>query len=198
MSHLPINRTDDDDNEFVFPEVAAICSSGLFGCSYQNFARALSKQLIDSVWTYGKVASEVAEARMGAIEAWLAMEPRDGFEAGAAALAVGALNAAMGCFQQGALETLPPLQREAALNLAIKLSDVYLREGAVVDKHRGKGQQKITVKRVTVVEAGGQAIVGNVERPAIAASDETVPLPVMSAETVPVPPIRVRSRTRRQ
>jgi hypothetical protein len=33
-----------------------------------------------------------------------------------------------------------------------------------LDKHRGKGQQKITVEHVTV-EAGGQAIVGNVRAP---------------------------------
>ncbi len=38
---------------------------------------------------------------------------------------------------------------------------LYERQLAALDKHRGKGRQKITVEHVTV-EAGGQAIVGEV------------------------------------
>jgi hypothetical protein len=186
------------DEEY-FPELEAMSRSGIFDGKSQNFQRALAKQLIDSAWTFGKDACERAEARMGAIEAWLAMEPRDAFEAQVAANAVAANNAAMGCFQQGGLETLPSLECDMAMNRAIKLSDLHLRQLAAIDKHRGKGRQKITVEHVTVVENGGQAIVGNVERPAVAAPcDEIVLPPVIDVEATPVPPIRVRSRTRLQ
>ena len=39
---------------------------------------------------------------------------------------------------------------------------IYTRQVEVLDKHRGKGQQKVTVEYVNV-EPGGQAIVGHVE-----------------------------------
>ena len=39
---------------------------------------------------------------------------------------------------------------------------LYTRQLEALDKHRGKGQQKITVEHVNV-HAGGQAVVGTVE-----------------------------------
>jgi len=38
---------------------------------------------------------------------------------------------------------------------------LYVKQLAALDKHRGKGQQKVTVEHVNVA-SGGQAIVGNV------------------------------------
>ncbi|KHA53892.1 hypothetical protein Z947_4213 [Sulfitobacter geojensis] len=49
-----------------------------------------------------------------------------------------------------------------ALKHAEKLMALYAKQLATLDKHHGKGQQKVTVEHVHV-EAGGQAIVGNVE-----------------------------------
>ena len=48
------------------------------------------------------------------------------------------------------------------LKHAEKLLAIFARQIEVLDKHRGKGQQKVTVEHVHV-EAGGQAIVGHVE-----------------------------------
>ena len=45
---------------------------------------------------------------------------------------------------------------------AAKLMSIYGRQVEVLNKHRGKGQQKVTVEHVNVA-AGGHAIVGNVE-----------------------------------
>jgi hypothetical protein len=49
------------------------------------------------------------------------------------------------------------------VNRATKLTRTFIAQMEALDKHRGKGQQKITVEHVTVNE-GGQAIVGNVEQ----------------------------------
>ena len=49
-----------------------------------------------------------------------------------------------------------------ALKHAHKLMSLYTHQLATLNKHRGKGQQKGTVEHVNV-QAGGQAIVGNVE-----------------------------------
>ena len=48
------------------------------------------------------------------------------------------------------------------LNQANKLSRTYAALVESLNRHRGKGQQKVTVEHVHVHE-GGQAIVGNVE-----------------------------------
>jgi hypothetical protein len=50
---------------------------------------------------------------------------------------------------------------------AQKLMALYVKQVAALDKHRGKGQQKVTVEHVHV-GAGGQAIVGTVEAGAAA------------------------------
>ena len=49
------------------------------------------------------------------------------------------------------------------LNQANKLSRTYSTLLEALNRHRGKGQQKVTVEHVHVHQ-GGQAIVGNVER----------------------------------
>lgn len=50
----------------------------------------------------------------------------------------------------------------SAANQATKFLNLYLRQMEMLNKHRGKGQQKMTVEHVHVNE-GGQAIIGNVE-----------------------------------
>ena len=52
--------------------------------------------------------------------------------------------------------------RDLNLRHAEKLLATWARQLEVLDKHRGKGQQQVTVKHVHV-EAGGQAVVGNVQ-----------------------------------
>lgn len=50
---------------------------------------------------------------------------------------------------------------DLTLKHAVRLMSLYERQLAALDKRRGKGRQKITVEHVTV-QAGGQAIVGDV------------------------------------
>jgi hypothetical protein len=62
--------------------------------------------------------------------------------------------------------------RREALTQANKLSRTYAALLDALNRHRGKGQQKVTVEHVHV-HSGGQAIVGPVERPAPANSLRT-------------------------
>jgi hypothetical protein len=165
----------------------------------ENFRRGLSKQLIDSAWTFGKDPQEEAEARVGALETWRTFEPRDATEALLVAQMIGTHNAAMGYLHRASLETLPPEMCERAANKAVQLMGIFQNQAAALDKHRGKGQQKITVERV-MVGSGGQAVVGNVETPALAApSSRELPPPMTPIDPAPIvsPAIRVRSRTQR-
>jgi hypothetical protein len=181
-------------------ELGTVTSEVIFDRGTEDFRRALSKQLLDSAWTYGKDHQEEMEARFGALQAWERFEPRDMTEALLVAQIIVAHNGVMGWQHMAALETLRPEAREKAANQAIRLLGVFEKLVAALDKHRGKGRQKIKVKRVTVVESGGQAIVGNVQTPAIAAAGSTSlppPLPAIDQSAVLSPKIRVRSRTRR-
>jgi hypothetical protein len=54
--------------------------------------------------------------------------------------------------------------RRENLNQANKLARTYATLIEVLNRHRGKGQQKVTVEHVHV-HAGGQAVVGIVETP---------------------------------
>jgi hypothetical protein len=54
--------------------------------------------------------------------------------------------------------------RRENLSQANKLSRTYATLLEALNRHRGKGQQKVTVEHVHV-HAGGQAVVGTVERP---------------------------------
>lgn len=88
--------------------------------------------------------------------------PRNEMEGMLAAQMVSTHNAAMECLRRAMLEGQSFEGRDQNLKHAARLMGIYERQLAALDKHRGKGQQKITVEHVTV-EAGGQAIVGTVE-----------------------------------
>jgi len=67
---------------------------------------------------------------------------------------------AMECYRRAMNSQLPA--RDYHLNQANKLSRTYATLLESLNKHRGKGQQKVTVEHVHVHQ-GGQAIVGHVE-----------------------------------
>ncbi|MDF2366330.1 hypothetical protein [Sneathiella sp.] len=87
--------------------------------------------------------------------------PMDGVE-GMLAVQMAATHRAImkATMQLNHAETIP--QSDSAANRMTKLMNVYTRQVETLNKHRGKGQQKMTVEHVHVNE-GGQAIIGTVE-----------------------------------
>lgn len=72
-------------------------------------------------------------------------------------------NAAANCTQRAFHADQTFAGKELNANLAIKMHRTFLAQIEALQKLRGKGGQKVTVEHVTV-NAGGQAIVGNVEQ----------------------------------
>ena len=97
-----------------------------------------------------------------ALELYESLKPQDGAEAMLATQMVGTHEAAMECLRRATIPNQSFEGRNAALNHAHKLMSLHAKQLAVLDKHRGKGQQKMIVERVNI-GPGGQAIVGNVE-----------------------------------
>jgi hypothetical protein len=81
-----------------------------------------------------------------------------------AAQLIAAHNAAMECYRRAMLGEQTFEGRREGLTQANKLSRTYAVLLDAFNRHRGKGQQKVTVEHVHV-HSGGQAIVGTVERP---------------------------------
>ena len=104
--------------------------------------------------------SEIKKKTLTALEMLASLEPEDVFEGMLCAQIVGAHNSAMECLRIANLSGQTMEGREFGIRSAAKLQSVYVRLVEALDKHRGKGQQKVTVEHVNV-GAGGQAIVGN-------------------------------------
>jgi hypothetical protein len=96
-----------------------------------------------------------------AITAMKGMKPRDELEGMLSAQLIAIHNAAMECCRRAMLGNQTFEGRRESLNQANKLSRTYAALTEALDRHRGKGQQRITVEHVNV-HAGGQAIVGAV------------------------------------
>lgn len=97
------------------------------------------------------------------LAAMMGIEPRDEIEGMLAAQMVGTHNAAMECFRRAMLEEQTFEGRRENLNQANKLTRSFAALSEALNRHRGKGQQRVTVEHVHVHQ-GGQAIVGAVNQ----------------------------------
>jgi hypothetical protein len=99
-----------------------------------------------------------------AIAGLIGIGPKDEIEGMIAAQLIAAHNAAMECYRRAMIGEQTFEGHRENLTQANKLSRTYAVLLDVLNRHRGKGQQKVTVEHVHV-HAGGQAVVGTVETP---------------------------------
>lgn len=162
---------------------------------------ALMQQKLDEIvkllWVHEDASEEIAQQRaLRALELYESLEPADGAEGMLAMQMVGTHDAALMCLRRAALSNQTFEGRDMALKHAHKLMTLYTQQLATLNKHRGKGQQKVTVEHVNV-EAGGQAIVGNV---ATGASSNAQTQPALESGDLPTldtKPARAKTRTRK-
>jgi hypothetical protein len=104
--------------------------------------------------------------------ALIGIDPKDEMEGMMAAQLLAAHNAGMECYRRAMLPDQTLEGRRENLNQANKLSRTYALLLDALNRHRGKGQQKMTVEHVHV-HSGGQAVVGVVESPTIGNSPKS-------------------------
>ena len=133
----------------------------LRGSHHVDFQDALSLQVFRSLSmdVDDEQFSKDYGAAMRALEAF---EPQNEVEAMMAGQMVSLHNMMMECIRRAMFSNQTFEGRNMNLNQANKLSRTYAVLLDAFNKHRGKGQQKITVEHVTVAE-GGQAVIGNVD-----------------------------------
>src|SRR5262249_26324974 len=98
------------------------------------------------------------------VHALIGIAPKDEIEGMIAAQLIASYSASMECYRRAMLRDQTFEGRREALSQANKLSRTYATLLEALNRHRGKGQQKVTVEHVHVHQ-GGQAIVGNVQSP---------------------------------
>uniref|UniRef100_UPI00067646B6 hypothetical protein n=1 Tax=Bradyrhizobium japonicum TaxID=375 RepID=UPI00067646B6 len=134
----------------------------LGGSESDHWNNILANQALQSLWLKNS-SQEDRDKQSNAILAALAgIRPKDELEGMMAAQLIAAHNAAMECYRRAMIGEQTFEGRRENLAQANKLSRTYAALLEALNRHRGKGQQKVTVEHVHVHE-GGQAIVGNVE-----------------------------------
>jgi hypothetical protein len=137
----------------------------------------LLNQTYCALWLADELTEDEKMTRfISAISMLEGIEPKDGTEGMLATQMVGTHNAAMECLRRAMLQGQSFEGRDQNLKHATKLLSICARQIEVLDKHRGKGQQKVTVEYVNV-ESGGQAVVGHIESGKVAGTPRKVTKP---------------------
>jgi hypothetical protein len=132
------------------------------GSNHEQFSLMLVNQVSRSIWTAHSDEDYKEKQLSSGLEAMVGLAPKDESEGMLAAQMVALHNAAMECFRRAMIKDQTHEGRQQNLSFANKLTRSYALAMEALDKHRGKGQQKVTVEHVHVHQ-GGQAIVGNVQ-----------------------------------
>ena len=131
-------------------------------CNHWNVM--IANQAMQALWLEQSDASGQYKRRRATVAALVGIGPKDELEGMMAAQLIAAHNAGMECYRRAMMGEQTFEGRRENLNQATKLSRTSATLLEALNKHRGKGHQKVTVEHVHV-HAGGQAVVGNVERP---------------------------------
>jgi hypothetical protein len=124
----------------------------------------LANDTLQTLWMAG-AGPETRDRMMKAVLSGLiGIGPRDELEGMLAAQLIASHAAAMECYRRAMHPEQTFAGRSENLTQANKLSRTSTILLEALNRHRGKGQQKVTVEHVNV-HAGGQAIVGAVETP---------------------------------
>jgi hypothetical protein len=93
----------------------------------------------------------------------IGINPQDEIEGMLAVQMIGVHNLAMEMLERAMLKDQPTKGVNEIINRITKLTRTFTAQMEALNKHRGKGQQRMVVEHVHV-HKGGQAIVGNVDQ----------------------------------
>jgi hypothetical protein len=131
------------------------------GSASDDWNSVLANQTIQTLWIKNSDEQTIDQQLAAITAALIGISPRDELEGMIAAQLIAAHNAAMECYRRAMVSEQTFEGRRENLNQANKLSRTYATLLESLNRHRGKGQQKVTVEHVHV-HSGGQAVVGMV------------------------------------
>src|SRR5207344_467297 len=119
----------------------------------------LANQTVQALWLKHSDPETRDKQYSATVAALIGIGPKDELEGMMAAQLIAAHNAAMECYRRAMIGEQTLEGRGGKLAQANKLSRTFATLLEALSRHRGKGQQKVTVEHVHVYE-GGQAVVG--------------------------------------
>src|SRR5829696_772786 len=134
----------------------------LGGSRSDDFNHVLVNEVVKTLWTTHSGEAFKDQQYAAAAGGLVGIGPKDELEGMLAGQIIAAHNAAMECYRRAMIPEQSFEGRKENLTQANKLSRTYATLLEALNRHRGKGQQKVTVEHVHV-HSGGQAIVGAVE-----------------------------------
>jgi hypothetical protein len=132
------------------------------GSRSDHWNNIIANQTINALWLKHSDAETQEKQFSATVAALIGIAPKDELEGMMAAQLIAAHNAAMECYRRGMIGEQTFEGRRENLAQANKLSRSFATLLEALNRHRGKGQQKVTVEHVHV-HSGGQAVVGVVE-----------------------------------
>jgi len=139
-------------NEPADSALAKVCGMSTTGFAEGVFSQALA--------TFSRDLSD-SENVDQALSAFKELAPRDGLEGMLIAQMIGSHNLTMSHLRRAA-KAADAVSADRSIELATKLQRTFVAQLEALNRHRGKGQQRVTVEHVTV-NAGGQAVVGSIK-----------------------------------
>jgi hypothetical protein len=146
-------------------ELGSLKRNGFFrygGSQSDNWNNFLANQAVSTLRPTND-AENRSRQYSATIAALGGIGPKDEVEGMIAAQLIAAHYAAMECYRRAMVSEQTFEGRHENLRQATKLSRASAALLEALNRHRGKGQQKVTVEQVHV-HSGGQAIVGTVEK----------------------------------
>jgi hypothetical protein len=134
------------------------------GSRFDDWNDILTSQTVQTLWLKHSGPETQSKQMSAALAALIGIGPKDELEGMMAAQLIAAHNAAMECYRRAMIPDQHSEGRRENLTQASKLSRTYATRLEALNRHRGKGQQKVTVEHVHV-HSGGQAVVGVVGTP---------------------------------
>ena len=132
------------------------------GSESDDWNDMLINQVGRTLWLKHSDAATLDQQANALVQAMIGIRPQDELEGMMAAQLIAAHSASMECFRRAMLAEQTFDGRRENLNQANKLSRTFATLLEALNRHRGKGQQKVVVEHVHV-HSGGQAVVGVVE-----------------------------------
>jgi hypothetical protein len=159
----------------------------LGGSKSDKWNLLVCNQTIGAAW-FGrnpKPGKELDDQRTAVLAFLAGVNPSDPIEGMMAAQLFACHAASMECYRRAMLPEQTAEGRQMNLTQAAKLTRANAAQVEALAKHRGKGQQKVTVEHVHVYQ-GGQAIVGNVDPRGVGKNKEGQPYAITHAASAPM------------
>jgi len=121
------------------------------GSMCDDWNNMLANQTIQTLWFFKSYdAAEVRKQQHATVDALIGIKPKNELEGMMAAQLLACHNASMECYRRAMLREQTFEGRRESLNQANKLSRTFTMLVEALNRHRGKGHQKVTVEHVHV------------------------------------------------